>query len=61
MAETLTPDCPQCRQPPRMVLGAEAFCGNDQCSLFSWTPTASLDANLMDADFIDLSPPMGGP
>ena len=52
MAETLTPDCPQCRQPPRMVLGAEAFCGNDQCALFSWTPTASLDANLMDADFI---------
>jgi len=56
VAEILTPDCPMCGHPPAMVFGGgtQAFCGNeDGCTLICWTPTKTLDENLMDASVVD--------
>ena len=57
MAETLTPRCPLCGQLPVMIFGGgtQAFCGNDDCAILMWTPTKSLDDNLMDAGVVKLS------
>ena len=54
MTEILTPRCPLCDHPPGMVFGGgtQAFCGNDDCWLLSWTPTLSLDENLLDAEVV---------
>jgi hypothetical protein len=58
MAEILTPCCPLCGQLPMMVFGGgtQAFCGNDDCTILCWTPTLSLDDNLMDARHVQLPP-----
>ena len=58
----LTPDCPLCGHPPMMVFdgGTQAFCGNDDCTLLMWTPTKTLDANLMDARVARWKPAEGG-
>ena len=62
MSEILTPRCPQCDQLPMMVFGGgtQAFCGNDDCNILMWTPTKSLDDNLLDAREIKL-PQAEGP
>lgn len=54
MTEILTPTCPVCGHPPMMVFGGgtQAFCGNGDCRLLSWTPTLSLDENLLDAEVV---------
>jgi hypothetical protein len=55
MAEILTPGCPLCGQLPLFALGpAQAFCGNDDCTLILWNPSLSLDANLTDAKMVHL-------
>ena len=66
MPEILTPRCPLCDEPPMMVFGGgtQAFCGNeDGCPLICWTPTKSLDENLLDAGTVkfppDTPPPAG--
>lgn len=62
MPEILTPGCPLCDQSPMMTFGGgtQAFCGNDDCTLLMWTPTKSLDDNLMDAGVVRLPPMEGG-
>ena len=62
MTEILTPGCPQCGQGPYMVMGggSQAFCGNRQCSTLTWNPMRSLDANLMDTNFVELRLEDGG-
>jgi hypothetical protein len=52
MAEILTPRCPLCDRLPGMVFGVQAFCANEVCTILSWTPTLSLDDNLMDAGVV---------
>ena len=34
-------NCPECGEPPRMVLpgGNQAFCGADGCRILMWDPT----------------------
>lgn len=61
MAEVLTPRCPLCDSPPWMVLGGgtQAFCGNDDCRLFTWNPSLNRSANLQAADFIEFPPTEG--
>ena len=56
MAGILTPCCPLCNCPPGLVLagGEQAWCGNDDCTLICWTPTKTLDENLMDAGVVQL-------
>ena len=58
MAEILTPRCPLCDGPPMQLLPglAQAFCGNDDCTLLMWTPVLSLDDNLLDAGMVELPP-----
>ena len=58
MAEILTPRCPLCDSLPMMVFGGgtQAFCGNDDCTLLTWNPSLSLDANLLDAGVVHLPP-----
>ena len=61
MAETLTPNCPLCDEPPKFIVGiTQAFCGNDQCTLWFWNPTASLDDNLLDVGVARWEPTEGG-
>jgi hypothetical protein len=50
MPEILCPDCPLCGQPPYMVMGGgtQAFCFTDDCPVFTWDPSVSLDQNLLD-------------
>jgi len=52
-----TPDCPVCSHPPVMMFGGgtQAFCGNDDCGVLCWNPSLSLDENLQDVGFADLS------
>lgn len=58
MDEILTPFCPLCDKGPVMVFGfgAQAWCGNDDCTLLVWDMTKSLDDNLTDAGMIQLPP-----
>jgi hypothetical protein len=58
VAELLTPACPLCGQPPIWLMGngAQAFCGNDDCTVLTWNPQRTLDDNLTDASFVRLSP-----
>ncbi len=37
--------CPGCQQPAAIVLagGAQAFCGNDDCAVFAWNPTKTIE------------------
>jgi hypothetical protein len=57
MAEILTPCCPLCGEPPMVVFGGvQAWCGNDACTILTWTPTKSLDDNLTDASVVKLPP-----
>ena len=58
MADILTPHCPLCHQLPMMMFGggSQAFCGNDDCRILMWTPTKSLDDNLLDAGVVQLPP-----
>ena len=58
MPEILTPRCPLCDGPPLPLIPglAQAFCGNDECTLLCWTPALSLDANLLDAGVVRWEP-----
>lgn len=63
MPEILTPRCPLCDSEPVMVFGGgtQAFCGNDEnCNLICWTPTLSLDENLLDAGVVKFPAPEDG-
>jgi hypothetical protein len=41
------------RPAPRFAIGpAQAFCGNDDCTLILWNPMLSLDENLLDAGVV---------
>lgn len=50
--------CPLCRQPPRFLLGGgtQAFCGTDECKIFTWNPMMTIDELFSDMAFIDLGP-----
>jgi hypothetical protein len=60
MAEILTPRCPLCNQPPAIALpgATQAFCGNDDCDLWCWNPSVSLDDNLLNAGVAKFEPPV---
>ena len=34
----------------------QSFCDNDDCTILYWTPTLSLDENLLDAGTVRLPP-----
>lgn len=42
MTEPIGLHCPGCKQPPCMMIGdTTAFCGNEECNIISWNPTAT--------------------
>ena len=57
MTAILTPHCPLCGQPPKYVLaeGAQMFCVTDGCKTITWDGTATMDENMTDISFVDLS------
>lgn len=46
--------CPGCHQPPLLVFYQQAFCGNDDCRVFTWNPTDTLDEFLEGMKVINL-------
>lgn len=56
-----TPVCPLCGQPPYRILagGEQAFCGSDDCQIIIWNANKSIDQNMQDLSFVDLSPLSG--
>ena len=62
MPEILTPCCPLCGMPPFLLLGGgtQAFCGTDDCRVFTWNPALSAEENLADPGLIEFPPPEGG-
>ena len=49
--------CPGCGQPPMQLsvpLHDQAFCDNNDCHVFMWTPSATVAENMADARMIDL-------
>jgi hypothetical protein len=59
MAEILTPRCPLCDGPPMTLIPGleQSFCDNDDCTILCWTPTLSLDDNLMGSGVMQLPQP----
>lgn len=57
MAALVTPECIGCGQRPYQILadGEQAFCGNADCRVICWDATRTLNENLDDCSFIDLS------
>lgn len=54
----LAPFCPRCGHPPVILLGGghQAFCGDEDCVVFTWDPTESaetFEANARPVRFID--------
>ena len=49
--------CPLCGEPPVWLLGGgrQAFCGSEDCKIVTWNPTRTVDENLTEVSFIDLS------
>lgn len=33
------PTCPECNEGPVMALYHQCFCGNEECSVWTWNPT----------------------
>ena len=58
MPDILTPRCPLCDNPPAIMLpgATQAFCGNDDCKTLTWNPMKSVDENLLNTNFVRLSP-----
>lgn len=55
MATYLSPDCPYCGNPPRLIIGpTQALCGADDCVCFMWNPSQTPAANLADPGEIDI-------
>ena len=56
-AEPLTPDCPVCDQPPYMVMGGgtQAFCGSDECPVWTWNPAESREHFLATAREVQIT------
>lgn len=48
--------CPGCQQLARTVLlgGVQAFCGTEDCHVFMWDPTKSLDELAADVTHMDI-------
>lgn len=48
--------CPGCGQPAELVLvgGGQAFCGNEDCHVFSWDPAKTLAELADDMQQIEL-------
>lgn len=47
--------CPLCGQPARLVVGErQAFCGNDDCQVFTWDTAHTREQFLAQAKTIDL-------
>lgn len=56
MTEILSPDCPVCGHPPRMVFNPEqAVCGNDDCRTLMWNQTRTVAENLTNEHQVNLS------
>lgn len=55
------PTCPGCGRPPEFGFATQAFCGNDDCHVFTWNPTKTLAENLESSSTIEppsfLTPP----
>jgi hypothetical protein len=50
--------CPGCRQPSTRILSeVQAFCTNDDCHVFLWNPSMSLDELARTANFVELDLP----
>jgi hypothetical protein len=61
MADPVGQICPACGEPPRFLLGGgtQAFCGTDDCPVFTWDPTktrAELNASMTVIDLSDMFP-----
>ena len=52
----LTPNCPLCGGPPMLGgLFTPFICEAEDCKVLSWNPERSLDENMCDMQFVDLS------
>lgn len=51
-----TPVCFGCGSPPALLLGGgtQAFCGSDDCRVFTWNPTKTVDELLENFGVVDL-------
>lgn len=47
-------DCPECGQRAPRVLRDQAFCGNDQCAVFTWNPRLTAAENVEGSSRITL-------
>ena len=56
MTEILTPRCPLCDEPPLWILGGgtQAFCGSDDCPVFTWNTLESREHFLRTAKHVTL-------
>lgn len=52
------PDCPECGQPPFMVLdsGRQAFCPNQYCAVIMWDQTLTRRELEADRQVVDFEP-----
>ena len=55
---TATPCCPRCGQPPIILLGGgrQAFCGTDDCDVFTWdtaVDAATFEANARPIEIVE--------
>jgi hypothetical protein len=61
MSDVLAPRCPGCDMPPALQLGdSQAFCGNEECRVFTWNPLdppERFKATAVAIDLPDLNSP----
>jgi hypothetical protein len=62
MTKILTPDCPVCGEPPLWVLGGgtQAFCGSDECPVFTWNPAQSREHFMATAREVQITQDQDG-
>ena len=55
-AETGSPMCPFCQQPPAILISPrQAVCGTDECPCFMWNPSLSVAENRRGSGVVDMS------
>ena len=57
MTALVTPHCPLCSRRPYAALagGRQMFCGTLDCKVIIWDATMTIDENLQQINFVDLS------
>lgn len=57
MTQLRCPVCPMCGELPMLILqgAVQAFCGNDDCKVWAWNPSATALENLNDMGEVRIS------